>query len=210
MHVKICGIRSIEHLLIAATVGADMVGLVFAPSRRQVDITQAQQLVQGLRSAGYQTQVVGLFVDAPAADILQAVETCGLDVVQLHGYESIAILSELRQLPIIKAVRLQGDATEQAWLDTADPRVTLLVDAPPHANQYGGTGQQADWSQAATLAQTRRIMLAGGLTPTNVAEAIRTVRPWGVDVSSGVERDGLKDNGRIAAFVHLAKDEQGE
>jgi phosphoribosylanthranilate isomerase len=69
---------------------------------------------------------------------------------------------------------------------------------------------RADWSQAATLAQTRRVMVAGGLTPTNVAEAIRTVQPWGVDVSSGVERDGLKDNGRIAAFVHLAKAEQGE
>lgn len=210
MHVKICGIRSLEHLLIAATVGADMVGLVFAPSRRQVDVAQAQQLVQGLRNAGYQTQVVGLFVDAPVAEIVHAVDTCGLDVVQLHGHEPITLLDELRQLPIIKAVRLQGDASEQAWLDTLDSHVTLLVDAPPHDNQYGGTGMRADWSQAATLAQTRRVMLAGGLTPTNVAEAIRTVQPWGVDVSSGVERDGLKDNGRIAAFVHLAKAEQGE
>lgn len=204
MQVKICGIRAPEHLLTAAANGADMVGLVFAPSRRQVDIAQAQLLVRTLRDAGYATKVVGLFVNAPSAEIATTVAACQLDIVQLHGAEPVSLLAELPALPILRAIRFDGSAIEQAGLTLNHPQVTLLVDAPVTAGLQGGTGHQADWHQAAQLARTQRIMLAGGLTPANVSSAIAAVQPWGVDVSSGVERDGIKDNGKIAAFIHLA------
>lgn len=203
--VKICGITSPEHMLIAAAAGADYLGLVFAPSRRQVTLEQAQSLVHTLRSAGYSTPVVGLFVNASPVAMRTVVQTCALDVVQLHGNEPLHVLDEIPALPVWRAVRLAAAPDEAAWLASHDPRITLLVDAAvPGA--YGGTGATADWQAAATLAQQRRIVLAGGLTPRNVHAAITQVRPWAVDVSSGVERDGFKDNGLIAAFVDIAKD----
>lgn len=202
--VKICGISSPEHMLVAAASGADYLGLVFAPSRRQVTRDRAQLLVHTLRQAGYTTPVVGLFVNASAAAIRTVVTECALDVVQLHGNEPRALLAELPDVPVWRAVRLAGSADEAEWLATNDDRVTLLVDAAvPGA--FGGTGTQADWDAAAQLARQRRIMLAGGLTPRTVRAAITHVQPWGVDVSSGVERDGFKDNGLIAAFVDMAK-----
>jgi phosphoribosylanthranilate isomerase len=204
MQIKICGIQAPEHLLTVAANGADMVGLVFAPSRRQVDIAQAQLLVRTLRDAGYATKVVGLFVNAPSAEIATTVAACQLDIVQLHGAEPVSLLAELPAMPILRAIRFDGSAVEQAWLTLNHPQVTLLVDAPVTNGLQGGTGHQADWHQAAQLARTQRIMLAGGLTPANVSSAIAAVQPWGVDVSSGVERDGIKDNGKIAAFIHLA------
>ncbi|MEY2844771.1 MAG: hypothetical protein RL076_317 [Chloroflexota bacterium] len=203
--VKICGISSPEHMLVAAAAGADYVGLVFAPSKRQVTVEQAQYLVKTLRDAGYTTSVVGLFVNASADAIRAVVQACALDVVQLHGNEPYALVAALPSVPVWRAVRLAGSEDEAEWLAHTDARVTLLVDAAvPGA--YGGTGARADWQAAATLAQHRRVMLAGGLHPGNVATAIAQVRPWGVDVSSGVERAGFKDNGLIAAFIDTAKD----
>lgn len=203
--VKICGITAPEHMLIAAASGADYLGLVFAPSRRQVTCEHAQVLIQSLRAAGYTTPVVGLFVNASTAAIRTVVQACALDVVQLHGNEPLAILDEVPTLPIWRAVRLAGSPDEAEWLASHDSRITLLVDAAV-PGVYGGTGTTADWQAAATLAQQRRVVLAGGLNPRNVQSAITHVRPWGVDVSSGVERDGFKDNGLIAAFVDIAKD----
>ncbi len=203
--VKICGLSSPEHLLVAAAAGADYIGLVFAPSRRQVSIATAQRLVATLREAGYATQVVGLFVNESASTIATTVTQCGLDVIQLHGTEAYDIVSQLPPMPIWRALRLNGSADEAAWLTSTDDQITPLVDAPITATQFGGTGATADWGAAATLARQRRIVLAGGLTPANVRTAIRQVAPWGVDVSSGVERAGYKDNGLIAAFIDLAK-----
>jgi phosphoribosylanthranilate isomerase len=204
MHVKICGIRAPEHLLVAAAAGADMIGLVFAPSKRQVDLDTGKMLAQMLRDAGYATKVVGLFVNASTATIRQVAHECQLDCIQLHGNEPLNILAELPELPVWRVVRLQGADDEAEWLTTTHPRVTLLVDAHV-SGSYGGTGARADWSKAAELAAKRSIVLAGGLNPSNVVEAIRQVRPWAVDVSSGVERDGIKDNGLMAAFIDLAK-----
>lgn len=203
--VKICGLSSPEHLLVAAAAGADYIGLVFAPSRRQVSIATAQRLVATLREAGYATQVVGLFVNESASTIATTVAQCGLDVIQLHGTEAYDIVAELPPMPIWRALRLNGSADEAAWLTSTDDQITPLVDAPITATQFGGTGATADWGAAATLARQRRIVLAGGLTPGNVCTAIQQVAPWGVDVSSGVERAGYKDNGLIAAFIDLAK-----
>ena len=203
--VKICGISSPEHMVVAAAAGADYLGLVFAPSRRQVTVDQAQYLVQTLREAGYATPVVGLFVNASADAITTVVRTCGLDVVQLHGNEPYALCANIPNVPIWRAVRLTGSDDETEWLATHDERVTLLVDAPV-AGAFGGTGERADWQAATALARQRRVVLAGGLNPQNVQTALAQVQPWAVDVSSGVERDGHKDNGLIAAFVALAKD----
>ena len=204
MHVKICGIRSPEHLLVASAAGADMLGLVFAPSKRQVDLDTGKMLVQVLRDADYQTKVVGLFVNASLTTIQHVVRECRLDVIQLHGNEPLSMIEQLPDIPIWRAVRLQGAEDEGEWLSTIHPRVTLLVDAHV-SGTYGGTGAQADWSKAAELAKSRPIVLAGGLSPRNVVSAIRQVKPWAVDVSSGVERDGIKDNGLMAAFIDLAK-----
>lgn len=204
MHVKICGIRAPEHLLVAAAAGADMIGLVFAPSKRQVDLETGKMLVQVLRDAGYATKVVGLFVNASVATIRQVTQECQLDCIQLHGNEPLSILAELPELPVWRAVRLQGADDESEWLTTTHPRVTLLVDAHV-SGSYGGTGAQADWAKATELATQRPVVLAGGLNPGNVVAAIRQVRPWAVDVSSGVERDGIKDNGLMTAFIDLAK-----
>ncbi len=203
--VKICGISSPEHMVVAAAAGADYLGLVFAPSRRQVTVDQAQHLVKTVRDAGYATPVVGLFVNASAEAIATVVRECGLDIVQLHGNEPYALCANLPQMPIWRAVRLAGSDDEAEWLAHNDDRVTLLVDAPVNG-AFGGTGVRADWQAAAALAAQRRVVLAGGLNPQNVQSAVAQVHPWGVDVSSGVERDGYKDNGLIAAFIALAKE----
>ena len=207
MRVKICGITSPEHALVAAASGADYIGFVFAPSKRRVTTEQATRLVATVRDAGYLTPMVGLFVNESSAHIAATVETVGLDIVQLHGDEPFVQLDELPVMPIWRAVRLRGDTHEAPWLERASTHVTLLVDAyVPDA--FGGTGVRADWEAAATLAAKRPIVLAGGLNPRNVREAIRSVKPWCVDVSSGVERAGYKDNGLIASFIDIAKQER--
>jgi phosphoribosylanthranilate isomerase len=207
MRVKICGITSPEHALVAAASGADYIGFVFAPSKRRVSREQATALVGTVRDAGYLTPMVGLFVNESPDQIAHTVQTVGLDIIQLHGTEPFVQRDELPIMPIWRAVRLRGDAHEAAWLERASSNVTLLVDAYV-ADAYGGTGVRADWEAAAALATKRDIVLAGGLTPQNVRNAIQTVNPWCVDVSSGVERAGYKDNGLIAAFIDIAKQER--
>jgi phosphoribosylanthranilate isomerase len=168
---------------------------------------QAQRLVATLRDAGYLTPIVGLFVNEAPDVVARTVVDAGIDIIQLHGTEPFEQLDALPVMPIWRAVRLQGAAAEAPWLARSLPHVTLLVDAyVPDA--YGGTGVRADWEAATDLATRHDIVLAGGLHPDNVREAIRTVKPWCVDVSSGVERAGYKDNGLIAAFIDIAKQER--
>ncbi len=207
MRVKICGVTSPEHILVSAAAGADYIGLVFAPSRRRVTTAQAQQLVATLREANYLTPIVGLFVNESPDVVARTVQDVGIDILQLHGDEPFEQLAALPIMPIWRAVRLQGAVTETPWLTHTNAHVTFLVDAyVPDA--FGGTGVRADWEAAATFASQRDIVLAGGLNPGNVRDAIRTVKPWCVDVSSGVERAGYKDNGLIASFIDIAKQER--
>ncbi len=205
--VKICGIRSVRDAITAAEAGADMIGLVFAPSRRQLDRVTARQIVAGLRasSSGQDVTVVGVFVNESTATIQDLAAEVGLDWVQLSGHESRAAVATL-DLPVVKALRFDGDATEAEWLGaTATCAATpLLIDAHV-TGSYGGAGVVADWGAAARLAATRPVLLAGGLNPDNVAAAIAAVRPWGVDVSSGVETGGTKDHAKIVAFLKAAK-----
>jgi phosphoribosylanthranilate isomerase len=201
MIIKICGLRTVEHALVAAEAGADLIGLVFAPSRRQVSLADASAIAAAVRGLpAPRPQIVGLFVNAPVAEINAAVESVGLDLVQLSGDESLADAAGVGR-PIMKSIRMDGSEREAAWIAAG---ARLLVDAHmPGA--YGGTGARADWQLAAELAWRAPIMLAGGLDPANVAEAIAQVRPSGVDVSSGVEEGGVKSAAKIRAFIAAAR-----
>jgi phosphoribosylanthranilate isomerase len=204
--IKICGITTTEHALATARLGVDLIGVVFAPSRRRVQHEQARMIREALNTCEQRPGLVGLFVNAPAEEIRETAELCGLEYLQLSGDETIEVLDQLPQLPILKGIRFDGTATEQAWIAEAatNQRVRLLVDAHV-AGSYGGTGVLADWERAATIAATIPLLLAGGLNADNVANAIQVVRPWGVDVSSGVETSGVKDSVKIAAFVNAVR-----
>jgi phosphoribosylanthranilate isomerase len=197
--VKICGLRSVEHALTAVEAGAELLGFIFAPSRRQVGPAEVAAIASAV---GRRASLVGVFVDEAPDRMETIARMCGLDALQLSGDEDERVLRGLpAERVVIKTLRLKGAPAEQGWLRAdPSPRLRLLVDAHV-AGRYGGAGVVADWDQAASLARRREIVLAGGLTPDNVAEAIDRVRPWGVDVSSGVETDGVKDVAKIRAFV---------
>jgi phosphoribosylanthranilate isomerase len=207
--VKICGLRTAEHALAAAEAGADMLGFIFAPARRQVNPAEVRAIGAAVRSTttttGRGPQLVGVFVNEAPERMLAVAEECGLDAIQLSGDEPASLAKLLANTKLLKAVRLGSAAGEAAWLASARPNVHLLVDSHvPGA--YGGAGVVADWERAAELAARQPIVLAGGLTPANVGAAIRQVRPWAVDVSSGVESDGVKDNVKIRAFVAAVRE----
>jgi len=205
--VKICGLRTIEHALAAADAGADMLGLVFAASRRQVSPEQAAMIAQAVRATPHagRVTIIGLFVNEVPERMLAIVRRCSLDAIQLSGDEAGEVADHLPGIALFKAIRLDGAPSEAGWLDAnLPPDVRLLVDAHVPGS-YGGAGVLADWNRAAELARRRSIVLAGGLTPENVDAAIRQVHPWGVDVSSGVETNGVKDAAKIRAFVAAAR-----
>ena len=184
-----------------------MIGLMFASSRRQVSPDQAAAIRRALNDmpTDQRPLLVGIFVNADAEDILTVADYCGLDIIQLSGDEPPDMTEGLGERNIIKAVRLKGERAEELWLqrplyDHHSPKIRLMVDAHV-VGSYGGAGVMADWEQAAALAQSMPIILAGGQSPDNVQDAIHKVRPWGVDVSSGVETDGVKDSQKIRLFI---------
>lgn len=220
--IKICGLRERVHLDAACAGGADYVGLVFVEkSPRAMAVDAAAELVTAMRQQGVDhVDVVGLFVNESIDNVLKVVDAVGLDVVQLHGEESPADVAALQMkrpgLRVFKAVPAKQEAIE-AWrgLNSFDPRVqleALLIDTPRTSADAltGGSGEAFDWSMLAALDRDGLppIMLAGGLTPKNVGEAIEVTQPWGVDVSSGVERErGVKDEALIRAFCEAAQSE---
>jgi phosphoribosylanthranilate isomerase len=215
--VKICGITSLEDALAAAQAGADMLGLNFyKKSPRYVSPENASQLMAQLRTElGAQTPLaVGLFVNEIVGRISITLEQVGIGVAQLSGDESVELLKELHGAGY-KAIRPRSpaealeDAAYFAPGASANEKIpSLLLDAY-HPEFYGGTGQQASIEIAKMVRErTPRLMLAGGLSPDNVGEYVRAVVPWGVDVASGVEVDGVpgkKDHGKVRAFVQAAK-----
>jgi phosphoribosylanthranilate isomerase len=205
--VKICGLRTPEAALATVEAGADMIGIMFAPSRRQVDLATARAIAEAVRSSehGKHTTIVGVFVNETPERMTEIAQEVGLDWVQLHGHEPIAVADAL-SVPAVKALRFDHHASEQEWLEqTAScDMLPVLIDAHV-AGSFGGSGVVADWSAAARLAARRPVLLAGGLNPDNVGAAVAAVQPWGVDVSSGVETDGVKDLEKIRRFIVAAK-----
>ena len=195
--IKICGITRAEDALAAVAAGADAIGLVFyPPSPRAVSLAQAQSIVAELPPF---VTTVGLFVDTPIVQIQQTIQTVGIDLVQFHGHETAATCAELEH-PWIRAIRMQADL--ELTKTCAEYRAArgILLDAY-RPGVPGGTGEVFDWSRI-PAALSSNIILAGGLNPTNVAEAVRSVRPYAVDVSGGVESSpGIKDQAKIADFI---------
>ena len=190
MFVKSCGVTRVEDAVAAAAAGASAIGFVFWPkSPRAVDPFRARAIARALPPF---VTPVGLFVNQPLDYIRGVTSLVRLGVVQLHGDETPAFAASIG-VPVLKALPVDR---ARAW----PSGTTLLLDAHDPV-QRGGTGRTIDWSSAAEIAAARRVLLAGGLTPDNVADAIRRVRPFGIDVSSGVERaPGVKDHSRITAL----------
>ncbi len=208
--IKVCGITTVDDARMVAEAGADAIGLNFyAPSPRYVDLTTARLIVHALPQ---HVSTVGLFVNAPVESILRIADDLALGYVQLHGDEPPESLVRLAPCKIIRAFRVAGDYRPLlAYLRTCDqlgcPPAAVLADALD-PGKYGGTGQVGNWDAIAAFqadAATARVVLAGGLTPGNVADAIRQVRPAAVDVASGVEsQPGRKARALVAQFVQAA------
>ncbi len=217
--IKVCGIRTPEHALVATAAGADMIGMIFASqSTRTVTPEAAKLIVTAVReSAGPKHPlVVGVFVNEHPGRMNELAEFCDLDLLQLSGDESWDMVEQLER-PTIKALRVPAgrsagevvDELTREWPALNARRGRYLIE--PHVTgQYGGTGQRIDWSLAAAVAAQFPILLSGGLAPDNVAEATRIVHPWGVDVSSGIETGGTKDSAKIRAFIAAARSTEAE
>ena len=223
--VKMCGISNVETIPAIIDAKPDYMGLVFAPSKRQVTVEQAKTLVEelykqnvvGNNSEVEQTEpvtsldtassetikTVGVFVNETIDNLLKIAEEVKLDVIQLHGDEDesfIQILKEQSNVEVWKAVQVRSAADAEKWIDSSADM--LLFDAY-HKDERGGTGEVFDWSSLDEF--ERPFMLAGGIDSTNVARAIRTVRPYGIDISSGIETNSVKDNEKMKAFTNIVR-----
>ena len=221
VRVKICGLREARHAKVAMDAGAAMLGMIFADAPRRIAIGEARAIrsVVGprievlesdvhsfdaaIRSAG-RPLLVGVFARQSADEINRVVEETDIDVVQLSGGEHPSIVARLTR-PVIRAIHVDRESSAEAIQReaTRKPHTVLLLDTKSKLG--GGSGATFDWTLASTVAAELPLMLAGGLKPGNVAKAIQQVRPWAVDVSSGVETDGRKDADTIRAFIAAAK-----
>ena len=214
--VKMCGISKVETIPAVVEAKPDYMGLVFAPSKRQVTVDQAKILVEELhrgyaKKYGSDTEhdkndtikTVGVFVNETVDNLVTIANEANLDAVQLHGDEDETFIQSLKErtnVEVWKAVQIRSAADAEAWIDSSADM--LLFDAY-HKDERGGTGEVFDWSCLDEF--ERPFMLAGGIDSTNVARAIRTVRPYGIDISSGIETDGVKDDEKIKAFTNIVR-----
>jgi phosphoribosylanthranilate isomerase len=194
--VKICGVTRIDDALLAADLGAAVIGLVFWPgSPRFIDPSRAREIAAALPAP---VTTVGVFVDQPLDDIRRIAERVGLSAIQLHGDEPAHLARALLQ-PVIKAVAVRPGFVPES-VDAWPEEVTVLLDAHDPAKR-GGTGTTIDWSLAAAAAARRPVFLSGGLNPQNIGDAVERVRPYAVDLSSGVESSpGIKDPAKLQAL----------
>lgn len=201
IRVKICGLTTLEDALAAAEAGADALGFVlYKQSPRCISVAEAQGIVRRLPPF---VTTVGLFVNQPTQWVRIMAERCGVDILQFQGDESAAYCEAFGQRAV-KAIRVKD---RESLADMSEYAVRAFVLDAYREGEYGGTGQTFDWNLAVAAKSHGRIILAGGLTPENVAEAVARVRPFGVDVSTGVEGSvkGTKDHGKIRAFIQAAK-----
>ena len=214
--VKMCGISKVETIPAVVDAKPDYMGLVFTPSKRQVTVDQAKTLVEELHKGcakkyGSDTEqdkddtikTVGVFVNETVDNLVTIANEVNLDAVQLHGDEDETFIQSLKErtnVEVWKAVQIRSAVDAEAWIDSSADM--LLFDAY-HKDERGGTGEVFDWSSLDEF--ERPFMLAGGIDSTNVARAIRTVRPYGIDTSSGIETNGVKDDEKITAFTKIVK-----
>ncbi|VTY43116.1 bifunctional indole-3-glycerol-phosphate synthase TrpC/phosphoribosylanthranilate isomerase TrpF [Veillonella atypica] len=205
--VKMCGISKVDTIPAVVEAKPDYMGLVFAPSKRQVTMEQAKMLVEALynqckeQNNTVSIKTVGVFVNETLDNLVAIAREANLDAVQLHGDEDEAFIQSLKErtnVEVWKAVQIRSAADAEVWIDSSADM--LLFDAY-HKGERGGTGDVFDWSCLDTF--ERPFMLAGGIDSTNVARAIRTVRPYGIDISSGIETNGVKDDEKIIAFTKI-------
>jgi phosphoribosylanthranilate isomerase len=218
--VKICGVSEPRHARAAASCGADFVGVVFAPSHRQVTMGQAARIADALgrrpdppadasvesveSRLGYgKPLLVGVFADQDVDTINAIAEEVGLDLIQLSGSEPWDVCALLAR-PVLKCLKVHPGQSASQVLVEVRAGALLLLD-PYVEGSYGGAGVTLDWEVAGAVAKERRVMLAGGLRPENVGLAVQAVHPWAVDVSSGVETEGVKDTAKIREFIKAAK-----
>lgn len=214
--VKMCGISKVETIPAVVEAKPDYMGLVFAPSKRQVTVDQAKTLVEELHRGyaqkyGSDTEhdkndtikTVGVFVNETVDNLVTIANEANLDAVQLHGDEDETFIQSLKErtnVEVWKAIQIRTAADTEKWIDSSADM--LLFDAY-HKDERGGTGEVFDWSSLDAF--ERPFMLAGGIDSTNVARAIRTVRSYGIDISSGIETNGVKDDEKITAFTKIVK-----
>jgi phosphoribosylanthranilate isomerase len=244
--IKVCGITEKQHALAAARAGADFIGLVFAPSPRQVSAEKALLLSQAIHNSGAATEVVGVFVNAAVDEVNRIADYCRLDRVQLSGDETWEYCQQIER-PAIKAIHMLTTQTLSPFKTPAYPlsltrregdrgvphfsqekigdsvgalpdykvaidQIAMGYQLIPHQKLiclldtkvkgiYGGTGQTFDWQLAKEVAARFPIIIAGGLSPDNVGKLVKEVQPWGIDVSTGVEINGRKDEAKIIAFI---------
>jgi phosphoribosylanthranilate isomerase len=210
--IKICGISDVASAIAASQAGTDYLGMVFASSKRQVSPEEALKIVAAVRHLDSPPQIVGVFVNQPAAEVNQIADYCQLGWVQLSGDESWDYCKQIEK-PLIKVFHIAPNArhaeiSTEVWKGyrhIIPPRqlICLLDSAVNRA--YGGTGTPVNRQVVKAVAEKFSVMIAGGLTPDNVGELLQLIRPWGVDVSSGVETNGKKDVVKIKNFIEIVR-----
>jgi phosphoribosylanthranilate isomerase len=209
--IKICGLSEIQHALAATKAGADFLGLVFAPSRRQVSVEKALGVVEAVHSLKPHRVVVGVFANSAAGEVNSIADYCHLDWVQLSGDETWHYCQQIER-PIIKTIHVSNTNTPEEiiseiamgyqLLNRQD--IVCLLDSKV-GDTYGGTGKTFDWQLAKKVSAKFPVLIAGGLTTTNVGQLVKETQPWGVDVSSGIETNGQKDTAKIIAFIKAVR-----
>lgn len=214
--VKICGLRETEDILAAAEAGADFVGMVFAPGKRQITPEKAAEMVKAIKQLKQPPAVVGVFVNAPAEEVNKIASDCNLDLVQLSGDEDFQYCFAIEK-PIIKVIHVASGQTvdeianlvEEGFTTLQGRDVLYLLDTKADG-EYGGTGRSFSREVATGVAERMPVIVAGGLDPKNIGDMVVEVQPWGVDVSSGVETDSIKDRGKIKEFIREVRAVTGD
>ncbi len=215
MKVKICGLTNIDDARAASEAGTDYLGLVFAPSRRQIHSATAKKIAESIHQMQVRPSIVGVFVNLPVKEVNLIADFCHLDIIQLSGDESWDYCREIKR-PLIKALHIspamQGkdvlQEIEKGYRLIPAEKLTYLLDTQVK-DAYGGTGKTFDWRLAKEIAARFPVIIAGGLNLDNVSQMVKEVSPWGVDVSSGVETRGKKDAQKIVDFIQIVRSLNG-